>query len=402
MPHRNYGGRSSVKRGPSHYGGNRFGGNQKRGFRDQKIDVSKFINKTVVSAEPVKEYVPQNLFADFALDESLKKNVARKGYTKPTPIQDQSIPLILEGKDLVGIANTGTGKTAAFLLPLLHKVLKNRSEKVLILAPTRELAQQIKEEFIMFASGLGLTAALCIGGANIMTQIKDLRRNVNFIIGTPGRIKDLIQRRVLNLSICHNVVLDEADRMLDMGFIPDIRLIFSNIPQVRQTLFFSATLPREVEGMINDFLKNPERISVKVRDTAATIHQDVIRIEGGRQRVDVLEDLLVQKEFQKVLVFGRTKHGVEKLSKYLNSKGFKAASIHGNKTQNRRQAALNDFKANRVQVLIATDVAARGLDIADVSHVINYDLPATYDDYIHRIGRTGRADKAGIALTFVG
>jgi superfamily II DNA/RNA helicase len=364
--------------------------------------VSKFINKTVVSAEPVKEYVPQNLFADFALDESLKKNVARKGYTKPTPIQDQSIPLILEGKDLVGIANTGTGKTAAFLLPLLHKVLKNRSEKVLILAPTRELAQQIKEEFIMFASGLGLTAALCIGGANIMTQIKDLRRNVNFIIGTPGRIKDLIQRRVLNLSICHNVVLDEADRMLDMGFIPDIRLIFSNIPQVRQTLFFSATLPREVEGMINDFLKNPERISVKVRDTAATIHQDVIRIEGGRQRVDVLEDLLVQKEFQKVLVFGRTKHGVEKLSKYLNSKGFKAASIHGNKTQNRRQAALNDFKANRVQVLIATDVAARGLDIADVSHVINYDLPATYDDYIHRIGRTGRADKAGIALTFVG
>ncbi len=402
MPHRNYGGRSSVKRGPSHYGGNRFGGNQKRGFRDQKIDVSKFINKTVVSAEPVKEYIPQNLFSDFALDESLKKNVARKGYTKPTPIQDQSIPLILEGKDLVGIANTGTGKTAAFLLPLLHKVLKNRSEKILILAPTRELAQQIKEEFIMFATGLGLTASLCIGGANIMTQIRDLRRNTNLIIGTPGRIKDLIQRRVLNLNICHNVVLDEADRMLDMGFIPDIKLIFSHLPKDRQTLFFSATLPREVEGMINEFLKNPERVSVKVRDTAATIHQDVIRIEGGRQRVDVLEDLLVQKEFQKVLVFGRTKHGVEKLSKYLNSKGFRVASIHGNKTQNRRQVALNDFKANRVQVLIATDVAARGLDIADVSHVINYDLPATYDDYIHRIGRTGRADKAGIALTFVG
>jgi superfamily II DNA/RNA helicase len=190
--------------------------------------------------------------------------------------------------------------------------------------------------------------------------------------------------------------------MLDMGFIPDIKLIFSNIPKVRQTLFFSATIPREVEGMINEFLKNPERISVKVRDTAATIHQDVIRVDGGRQRVDILEDLLIQKEFQKVLVFGRTKHGVEKLSKYLNGKGFKVASIHGNKTQNRRQVALNDFKANRVQVLIATDVAARGLDIPDVSHVINYDLPATYDDYIHRIGRTGRADKAGIALTFVG
>ncbi len=396
MYRRNYGGRSGRRGGPSH-----FGGNQKRGFRDQQIDVSKFINRAAAT-EQVQEFVPKYLFKDFALEESLKRNVIRKGYLKPTPIQDQSIPLILEGKDLVGIANTGTGKTAAFLLPLLNKVLKNRNEKVLILAPTRELAQQIKEEFIIFSSGLGITTALCIGGANIMAQIRDLRRNVSFIIGTPGRIKDLIQRKVLNLSICHNVVLDEADRMLDMGFMPDIKMIFSTIPKDRQTLFFSATLPREVEALINDFLKNPERISVKVRDTAATIDQDVIRISGGRQRVDILQELLVKKEFQKVLVFGKTKHGVEKLSKHLINNGFKVASIHGNKSQGKRQSALNDFKSNRVQVLIATDVAARGLDIADVSHVINYDLPATYDDYIHRIGRTGRAEKRGMALTFVG
>ena len=337
---------------------------------------------------------------DLNVDPRIKHNIGRKGYTTPTPIQDKAIPHILLGRDIVGIANTGTGKTGAFLIPLLDKVVRDRTERVLIMVPTRELALQIDEEYRDFSYGSGFSSACVVGGANISPQIRRLRDDPFFVIGTPGRIKDLIERRVLNLSKFRTVVLDEADRMLDMGFIHDMRKILALLSRQRHTLFFSATLSNDIEKLIGDFLKDPVRISVKTGDTARTVHQDVVHLKG-KDKLDVLHELLIQPEFSKVLVFGRTKHGVEKLAKHLTQRGFKAESIHGNKNQSRRQRALLLFKDSHVQILVATDVAARGIDVADISHVINYDIPTTYEDYVHRIGRTGRAGKRGKALTFI-
>ena len=362
-------------------------------------DVSKFINKAVITEE-VEVYTPEHLFKDFAINDKLKTNIIEKGYTAPTPIQDRVIPHILRGEDVVGIANTGTGKTAAFLIPLIDKVIKNENEKVLIIVPTRELAFQIDEELRAFAKGSGLFSVICIGGAGIGKQITELRHKHSFVIGTPGRLKDHIEARRLNLALFNNVVLDEADRMLDMGFINDMRYMMERTPKTRQTLFFSATLSREIEALIGEFLNNPAKVSVKTRDTSKNIDQDVIRIQG-KTKAEVLLDLLVQESFDKVLVFTRTKHGADKLSKFLSTSGVKTEAIHGDKQQSARLKALKEFKEDRVKVLVATDVAARGLDISDVSHVINFDLPATYEDYVHRIGRTGRANKKGKALTFI-
>lgn len=378
----------------------RFRSNKKFSFKEKGLDVNKFVSKNPIKRDE-KEYVPVNGFVDFELDTRLKRNVITKGYKTPTPIQDKAIPVILTGKDVVGIANTGTGKTAAFLLPLLHKVLQNRGQRVLILAPTRELALQIEEEFNLFARDLGINAVLCIGGTNMNMQIRKLKKKHNFIIGTPGRVKDLLRRRLIDLEIFKTVVLDEADRMLDMGFIPDITFLLDQLPEKRHSLFFSATIGKQIDELIRKFLNDPVRISVKIRETADNVSQDVIRIKPNQNRVDVLSSLLRKDEFKKVLVFGRTKRGVDKLSRSLQSGGLRVDSIHGDKTQSRRQRALKDFKENRINILVATDVAARGLDIDNVSHVINFDLPSTQEDYIHRIGRTGRADKKGIALTFV-
>jgi superfamily II DNA/RNA helicase len=302
---------------------------------------------------------------------------------------------------LVGVANTGTGKTAAFLLPLINKVLLNSKELVLIIVPTRELAIQIDQELRAFVRGMKIFSVCCVGGMNINPQISGLRYEHNFIIGTPGRLKDLINRKKINLARINTVVLDEADRMLDMGFIDDMRYVMTETPKDRQTLFFSATISSDIDRFIKEFLTEPVRISVKTRDTAKNVDQDIVRIGQGKEKIDVLHDLLNQKELSKVLIFGRTKHGVEKLSQVLAQRGFKVESIHGDKNHAKRQRALGMFKDDRIKILVATDVAARGLDIADVSHVINYDLPETYDDYVHRIGRTGRGDKKGKALTFV-
>lgn len=368
--------------------------------RGSHIDPSRFVNKAIIS-EQVEHFIPDHLFADFKIDERVKFNIAAKGYTIPTPIQDRAIAHILKGADVVGIANTGTGKTAAFLIPLINKVLLNQNENVLIIVPTRELGIQIDEEFRNFTKFLKIFSVCCVGGASIGRQISDLRRKYNFIIGTPGRIKDLTQRGLINLAKFNTVVLDEADRLLDMGFINDTRFMISRMPKARQTLFFSATLSREIQSLIMEFLHEPITISVKTQDTAKNVDQDIIQIKRGATKIDILHDLLNKPEFNKVLIFGRTKHGVEALSRVLIERGFKAESIHGNKNHVKRQKALGLFKDSRIQVLVATDVAARGLDIQDVSHVINYDLPTTYDDYVHRIGRTGRADKKGKALTFV-
>ncbi len=371
------------------------------GFRGQNINPARFINKATMNKE-VNVIKIEHDFKDFNLDARLKRIVASRGYKIPTPIQDQAIPPAINGSDVVGIANTGTGKTAAFLLPLINKIILNPKERVLIITPTRELALQIDEEFKSFTKGMRIYSVACVGGLSIRRQILGLRRlNPNAIIGTPGRIKDLIERKMIQLSRLNSIVLDEADRMLDMGFIRDTRFIMNGLPRKRQVFFFSATISSDIDGLIREFLKNPVKISVKTRDTAENIEQDIVKIKNGQTKLNVLNDLLKQKEFNKVLVFGRTKYGVEKLSKTLFRKGFRSESIHGNKSSTQRQRALASFKNNRAQVLIATDVAARGLDINNISHVINYDIPATYNDYVHRIGRTGRGDKKGMALTFI-
>jgi superfamily II DNA/RNA helicase len=365
------------------------------------INPNRFINKAVVSTVPAPAYVPKHSFADFAVDARLKATIVAKKYVTPTPIQDQAIPHVLQGKDIVGIANTGTGKTAAFLIPLIDKVLKRPLEKILIIVPTRELAQQIEDEFRGFTRGMTLRAVCAVGGSSIVAQMKALSYRPNFLIGTPGRLRDLIDRKRLNLAEYSTVVLDEADRMLDMGFINEVKFMLSKMPPVRHTLFFSATMSTEIQTLIHHFLKDPVTISVKTGETAAGIDQDVVRVPAGADKCEYLCSLLRQPGFDKVLIFGRTKHGVERLARTIAAKGFKAESIHGNKSQPQRQKALKLFKEHHLNVLVATDVAARGLDIVGVSHVINYDLPASYDDYVHRIGRTGRAGLKGKALTFV-
>lgn len=382
---------------------NRFnnGAPRRKRFTGNFIDASRFINKAVPQVAEEK-YVPDTIFSDFPINEAIKKTIAARGFEHPTPIQDKTINHILDGKDLIGLANTGTGKTGAFLIPMLHKIMKNPSEKLLVVVPTRELAIQIQEEFRAFAQGLRIGSVVVVGGANIRTQIDCLRSRHNVVIGTPGRLKDLIQRKNLHLSGFTNVVLDEADRMLDMGFIPDVKYLLSLVSEKRQTLFFSATLAPEIENLIKDFLKDPVRVSIKTRETSANIDQDIVRMKQGEDKIEVLQDLLRKANFSKVLVFSRTKHGAEKLSHILHKNGFKAESIHGDKSHNKRQKALKLFKENYIDILVATDVAARGLDIPNVSHVINFDVPATYDDYVHRIGRTGRAGRTGVALTFIG
>lgn len=365
-------------------------------FNDPNI----FIKKAEVS-NAQENFAPHNSFNDFDIPQVLKDNILEKGYTTPTPIQDKAIEPILNGSDLIGIANTGTGKTAAFLIPIINKIFKDRTKKALIVVPTRELASQIFDELRSFTKNIKIYSSLIIGGANIRRQIYEARRGPHVIVGTPGRLKDLIEQKALYLEDFDTVVLDEVDLMVDIGFINDVKYFISLLPKDRQSLFFSATITPKVNLILQSFVKNPVTVSVKVQDTAENIEQDVVKVESPEKKIEQLHDLLIKDGFDKVLVFGRTKHGVEKLQKDLSFRGFKVGAIHGNKSQGHRQRTLNSFKQNEIQILLATDVASRGLDIPDVSHVINYELPETYQDYIHRIGRTGRAGKTGMALTFI-
>jgi len=357
-----------------------------------------FINNA--SDKPLEEFTPTHSFSDFQIHSILKQNIVFKRYKVLTPIQDVAILPILEGKDVCGIANTGTGKTAAFLIPLIDKVLKNDREKVLVITPTRELAIQVEQELRELARGTRIESVICIGGVGIGGQIQRLRRKPNFVVGTPGRLKDLENRRNLDFNSFRSIVLDEVDRMLDMGFIVDVSYIVSKLSRERHSLFFSATLPEKVQRIMRDFSRNPLVISLKSQPTPGNVNQDIVKL-NGRQKIDVLDELLTNREFEKVLVFGRTKRGIDRVASDLIKRRVTVATIHGNKSQGQRQKALEMFKNSKVQVLLATDIASRGLDIKDVTHVINYDLPETYEDYIHRIGRTGRANKKGSALTFV-
>jgi superfamily II DNA/RNA helicase len=367
---------------------------------EKKLDPMLFIKKADVSIAEDK-FISEVKFSDYNISDRLKRNILDHGYTDPTEIQSKAIPEILNGNDIIGIANTGTGKTAAFLITLINKAEIDKNQRTLIVVPTRELAKQIDDEFRLFSKGTNLKCVSATGGLSIRSQIYALRHRPHFVIGTPGRLKDLIQQKELNLSMFQNIVLDEVDRMVDIGFINDIKFIVSQLPIKRQSLFFSATVDSKTKEILRNFVKNPVTVSAKLQETAENIEQDIIKVSKYESKIDVLHNLISQPGFDKVIIFGKTKWGMEKLTKLLIERGFRASAIHGNKSQNQRQRALQEFKDGKIQVLIATDVASRGLDIEDVTHVINYDPPTDYQDYIHRIGRTGRAGKSGIALTFV-
>ncbi len=375
---------------PSNYG---------RKSQLEGADINMFIKK---AAPTINEETAQDgTFEEFDIAQNLKINIKNHGYKIPTPIQSAAIKPILEGRDVIGLASTGTGKTAAFLIPLIDKLFKNKNQKALIIVPTRELAVQINEEFRYFSFGCHIYSALLIGGANMYRQTQDLRRDPQIVIATVGRLKDLIERRAIYLQDFSNIVLDEVDLMVDIGFINDVKDFIQQMPKVRQSLFFSATIPFKVQGILQSFVVNPVTVSVKKQDTSENVNQDVVKVSNPAQKIGTLHDLLIKDGFDKVLIFLRTKHSVDRLHRELEFKGFKIGAIHGNKSQGQRTRTLQSFKRDEIQILLATDVASRGLDIDNVTHVINYDLPQTYDDYIHRIGRTGRAGKTGFALTFV-
>ncbi len=389
-------GGSSFGRGQNRGGGSSRG----RGRVMQTFDVSQYINKNPVVADTEPAYVPKHTFHDFGLERDLVTAIDEMNLVTPSPIQDQIIPHILAGRDVVGLAATGTGKTAAFLVPTINKTLKERNRMTLILAPTRELAIQVEQELRKLTPKMGIYSTTCVGGMNIRPQIMGLKRRNHFIIGTPGRVQDLMDRGHIKPGAITTVILDEADRMLDMGFIHDMRTILKDIPTDHETLFFSATMSKTVEGLIHEFMRDPITVSVKKKDITSSITQDVVFYEH-HHKFDLLVTLLGKKEFERVIIFGAMKHSVEKLAQELMKTGLKADAIHGNKNHGQRQRSLQNFKSGRVNILVATDVAARGIHVDNVSHVINYDLPNTFEDYVHRIGRTGRADKLGNALTFV-
>lgn len=343
-------------------------------------------------------------FKHLGLHKDILKGVQSQGYQHPTPIQDLSIPLILKGRDVMARAQTGTGKTAAFTLPLLQRISQGTSSRfprALILAPTRELAAQISASIVTYGKGLNVRSAVIFGGVSAKPQIQKLRRGVDVLIATPGRLLDLVGQKVLNLSQVEILVLDEADRMLDMGFIHDIRRVVKLIPQKRQTLLFSATYSQEIKKLAKQILSDPESVEIASQNSAAeAVEQCSYRVSKSNKR-KALAHLINQGDWEQVLVFTRTKHGANRLARQLAIDGITTAAIHGNKSQGARTRALAEFKANKVRALVATDIAARGLDIDKLPFVVNYELPHVPEDYVHRIGRTGRAGSTGQAVSLV-
>ncbi|MCJ8499700.1 DEAD/DEAH box helicase [Desulfatitalea alkaliphila] len=341
-------------------------------------------------------------FAQLQLNPQLLTAVSRMGFTEPTPIQRETIPHLLAGRDVMGLAQTGTGKTAAFVLPLLHHLAADtgRGIRALILSPTRELSEQTHEAIGDLAGRTGLSSTTIYGGVNINTQIKTLRRGVDIVVACPGRLLDHVRQRTIDLSTVRYLVLDEADQMFDMGFLPDIRKILSQLTQLRQRMLFSATMPPDILSLTRQLLKNPEKIQVDRIAPAATVSHTFFRV-GPHSKNAMLNHLLSRTEGESVLVFTRTKHRSKNLARSLAAWGFSATALHGNLSQNRRQQAMDGFRSGAFRVLVATDVAARGIDVQKIAHVINYDMPGTTDAYTHRTGRTGRALRSGDAYTFV-
>ena len=345
-------------------------------------------------------------FRSLGLVSPILKTLEKQELHVPTPIQEKSIPIILEGKDVIGLAQTGTGKTAAFILPLLSKMYgtqqtgKFRKVKMLVLSPTRELAQQIGEVIKPFASATNIKTCTIVGGVPIFKQFKDLRKGSDIIIGTPGRVEDHISQKSIDLSNAKYTVLDEADQMLDIGFLPAVRRILSITPKTRQTLLFSATMPQEIKRLVEKFMVSPVEVTVSaVAKPVEKINQKIIMLNNS-QKIDALKEIVQSRAGARLLIFTKTKHGAEKVVKSLSKDGFSVASIHGNKSQNQRQKSLINFKNGNCPLLVATDIAARGIDVPGVEAVINYDLPEVPESYVHRIGRTARAGMTGDAISF--
>jgi ATP-dependent RNA helicase RhlE len=346
-------------------------------------------------------------FADIGLRKAILRAIEENGYSEMTPIQEQAIPIVLAGKDFIGIAQTGTGKTAAFSLPIIQNLLQGegkraaKTTRALVLAPTRELAVQISDNIKSYAQYLHFKTSLVYGGASANPQIKSLLRGVDILTATPGRLLDLMNQGHVSLKHVEVLVLDEADRMLDMGFIRDIRKIVERLPTKRQTVLFSATMPKSVENLAGSILKDPVRVDVApAATTVEKVDQHVLMVPKGRKR-SLLEHVLKDQDIKRVLIFTRTKHGANKVTKHLDQLGVNASAIHGNKSQNARQKALGDFRSGAIRALVATDVAARGIDVDGVTHVINFEIPNEPESYVHRIGRTARAGAAGVSLSFV-
>ncbi|MCP9292842.1 DEAD/DEAH box helicase [Gracilimonas sediminicola] len=341
-------------------------------------------------------------FNDFDFKDELKAGLRDIGYTDPTPIQEQTIPIILQKKDIIGAAQTGTGKTGAFVIPVLQQILENPSEhtQALILSPTRELAQQIDEQIFALGYHTGISSANIIGGEDFSQQAKAIRSGVDIIVATPGRLID--QTKVLDIDFSHIkfLVLDEADRMLDMGFLPDVTKIIKKLPKERQTMLFSATMPNEIKDLANQFMNDPEKVEIAIEKPSGSIEQQAYFVDQ-KQKLSLVQSVLDDLKWDSCIIFCATKRGTDELERLLVKKGIKAGSIHGDRDQDERNKALHEFKSGQVPVIVATDVLARGIDIADVSLIINYDVPRAVDDYVHRIGRTGRYDKTGVAVTFV-
>ncbi len=355
------------------------------------------------SDQNIKKFEPKQRYSEFILHPHLKANLADRGYEWPTEIQQSSLPALLEGRDIVGVASTGTGKTAAFLIPLIERLLSTEEDFTsLIVVPTRELALQVADEFNHLTKGMGFTHSCFIGGTNVDKDIQKLRRFNHFLIGTPGRLLDMTDRGALRMKDVSVLILDEFDRMLDMGFVQDITRIVDAIGNRDQTMLFSATMDSSQKNLVRNLTSNPLHIKISNGTEASTnVDQHLIYLKGDDNKYEVLVGMMGEDSFQKVIIFAETKRMVDKLSKKLNRSGVNVSHIHGDKSQNYRNRAIRRFKNGTSQVLVATDVAARGIDIADVSHVINYQMPTSKDSYIHRIGRTGRAGKTGIAYTFV-
>lgn len=357
------------------------------------------------ASEPVEviKYQPTRNFNEMPLHQRLLENIEKKGFTDPTEIQDRTLESLMDRRDLLGIAQTGTGKTGAFLIPIIDRLLReDNSFQTLVLLPTRELAVQVEEEFRSLTQGLNMHVTCLIGGTSINRDLSNLRRPSQLVVATPGRLLDLYQRKAIRLNNFEVLILDEFDRMLDMGFSRDVDRIVNSMTTRKHTMLFSATLDEAQRSRINRLLRNPVEVKVSNgQQTGQHIDQEIIKLAPGEDKFDRLKSLLEDPEFSKVLIFAETKRWVSKVNKKLNQAGVRSDEIHGNKSQNYRQKALNSFKSGSVRVLVATDVAARGLDVSDVSHVINYQLPGSMDSYIHRIGRTGRAGNKGKALTFV-
>ena len=346
-------------------------------------------------------------FQDFGLADPISRALKEENYVTPTPIQAQTIPIAITGRDVIGIAQTGTGKTASFALPILHRILENRIKpqpktcRVLVLSPTRELSGQILDSFNAYGRHMRLTSALAIGGVPMGRQVRSVMQGVEVMVATPGRLLDMVQGNALKLNQVEFLVLDEADRMLDMGFINDIRKIVAKLPIKRQTLFFSATMPKDIADLADQMLKDPARVAVTpVSSTVERITQKVLQVDHSAKPA-VLAQLLKTEQVNRALVFTRTKHGADKVVKGLVKAGIPAEAIHGNKSQNHRERTLAAFRSGEIRTLIATDIAARGIDVDGVSHVVNFDLPDEAESYVHRIGRTGRNGASGIAITMV-